>query len=636
MRKLILLLMIGVLILPQIKSSPKNYKPITTSKFYGLNVDNELELKQGEFFDMENWRITPDYKIEKREGYKEYTFDNSDFPNITKYFVSTDKQYCKLGSDTKKYLYAYGYEDTILYGYKKYFIKVDVETNKILSATLLMNVANLQPDNSLIIVKNGYMYFSIAPTGNTLINRFDGSHIVEVIPTVPILYKSAKPNRSDWDTKKYQPINILTDYRQIEYLADGTVYYYLEYYDSWTVSKVTVNGVTTTAYTMYANDVLQFNVAPASGAIVVIKYLKLNSNQIDLIYNCTNSMFFGGVSDLDLFVWGNPNYPNTVYHSYAGDVKFFSNTGFRTFGDETITDVVVQNTTQLIFGENTIFYTLVSTTEDAANPIAYGKDVLIRQKGHKNWNVRANVQIVNNNPVFIAPDGTINELYIMGTRDERQIRFLSDRDMSSLLRSTDTITRSILSTFDFETKKEYWIFYDETENGATTNKALIFNYYNKTWYKMSGLTACYCPILISNKLYMFGTKYSYFSPEMIADTYLESDIEYQKPIEAFALTPYMSFGADYLLKSIQKLFITLSNNPTNDSFLRVEYWTSENQIPQYAEFSLTAGDPPKEIFQEIGANDFTYMKIKFISDRINETATIINYTVKIQYAGEVS
>jgi hypothetical protein len=203
--------------------------------------------------------------------------------------------------------------------------------------------------------------------------------------------------------------------------------------------------------------------------------------------------------------------------------------------------------------------------------------------------------------------------------------------MGGIVRSTSGITRTITSTFDFESKKEYWIFYSELENSVTTYKALVYNYERGVWYKMSGLTECACPILISGKLYMFGSEFSYF------DDALKSDIEgngTQTEIVAYAETPYLSFGRDFNYKKIQKLFATLSNNTDFDSYLRLRYW-ADKEIYQETEFFLGAGDPPVPKVKTIDARRFNYMKFRFISDRTDNVCKLINYTVKMQYSGEV-
>lgn len=663
-KKHIAKILIGVILLATIAAASQAIKSFQTEKFYGLNIQNELQLKPGEFTDMENFRITEDNKMSKRDGYTTFfisqdePFTNPYLPGeemtYVEFYVQNKNQYIKLKSDTKEYLYAYGYSDFIsepsgdIDGYYWFaIVKVDLQTNKAVEQIYPMKVTQKMIPNWLLFIKSEVMYISINtphayyppildnPAQEIQFNVmlvWDGSTVEVNEATIPTLYKACKPDRSDWSSKAYQPLNILTNYRKIDYLADGTTDYYLEYWWGWEIDTITVNGVETTDYTKIAEDVVRFDVAPSAGLTVIITYSKTGSELANpsLIYNCTNSIFFGGAKDMDLFVWGNPDHPNTIYNTYAGDVTYFADTGFRTAGDETITDVVVQNTTQIIFGENRIFYTEVSTTEDALNPIAYGIKPLVMSKGHKKWTPNTNVQIVNNNPVFISPDGTINELVIISERDERNVRYLSKRDMSALLRSTSTVTRSILSTFDNEPKKEYMIFYSEVENEETTYKALVYNYYNDTWYKYSGLKECTCPILIDNKLYMFGSDYSYFDSSLTYD--LIDGVK--TPIYAYAESPFTAFGKDFMYKSIQKLYITLATNTENDSYVKVRYWTNKDNRYEEVTHFVSKGSTPIVNPLSISARRFVYFKIMFISDTF-DACTLINHTQILQYGGMV-
>jgi hypothetical protein len=209
--------------------------------------------------------------------------------------------------------------------------------------------------------------------------------------------------------------------------------------------------------------------------------------------------------------------------------------------------------------------------------------------------------------------------------------------MSSLLRSTSTITRAITSTFNYESHYEYWVNFSETQGEEIAYKALVYNYYNNNWYVCDNLLRCDVPILINDKMYCFSSDtFSYFDPTLTSDIQLVEGIEVKKPIYSTATTAWIAYVRDWSLKSIQKMFVTLSNSMTNNSYLKVEAWTVEDPTPQEFEYQLFAGEPPTTIFEELGINDFSLIKFRFTSDRIDEVCTIIKHTVKLEYGGDIT
>ena len=134
----------------------------------------------------------------------------------------------------------------------------------------------------------------------------------------------------------YQPVNLLTPKRKNLFIADGeSTDYYLDdtNLDSKTtyamVATIEDNGTTSTLNedinfsVNRTTGVVTFNSAPSEGARVTITYSKTISGYKARILNSKISCEF----DNRIFVAGNPDYPNAVFHSEYNEPRYFSDLG---------------------------------------------------------------------------------------------------------------------------------------------------------------------------------------------------------------------------------------------------------------------------------------------------------------------
>ena len=620
-KRIIIFLILGVILLATMQAS-KTPQPITMNSFFGLNANNELQLKLGESPDMADYRVTMDYKLQEREGFKSLINPIGTNKKII------DMWHGHLINDIagKNYIYYLVYYQTAtqtIIIWRKYNIEdgtdAEVETK---TTNALINI-----DKYKFFNKNGYLYIY-----GYLFYKYGGGATTStrVIGTTPLIFVNCTPNYSS--KVSYQPINLLTLQRKVHYTADGTSTWYYWNEQASTIDSVTINGVGTGAITHSGVESrLLFSVAPTIGQEVVITYTANATNQRNLIENCQQSMFYGGANDTDLFVWGNPNHPNTVYHTYGGDVEFFGIYNYRTFGDGIVTDVVAQGSTQVIFTDKTIYSAettiassnvVVGAENITINLVEYTPKIIRYERGNKQG---FNVQIIDNNATFLSSDNAIWQLYTPTIRNELNIKYISAR-VQKTLSEMDLIDGI---NFDWENKGEYWL----VSNGI----ALIWNYRNNTWYKFTNIYATsYC--LVGDELY-FGTSggaIAKFDDSLIYDSVKDSvGKETQTPITAYWTSPYMGYGADFLKKTVNNMYVTLTSEEIADTYLRLEYWTSDNQAPQTSEFQLEKGSPPKQFYSRINARNFTYIKYKFISDRLLDKSTILNFTTTANFGGYV-
>ena len=126
----------------------------------------------------------------------------------------------------------------------------------------------------------------------------------------------------------YQDINLLSPKRINTFVADGTsTAYYLDAVDIDSVDKVTVNGtVLSSGYTADTTlGKVTFSTAPAAPTIVgqanvEIEFSKTVSGYANRIKKCK----FMKVFDNRIFFSGNPDFPNSVFHSELYDPAYIS------------------------------------------------------------------------------------------------------------------------------------------------------------------------------------------------------------------------------------------------------------------------------------------------------------------------
>ena len=224
---------------------------------------------------------------------------------------------------------------------------------------------------------NGFIFEDIFyfMDGSTYL-QYDGTTIKEVEGYVPITSIARKPNGGG---TMYQDINMLSDNRINEFRGDGeSKDFYLDTMKIDTDYKpvVKVNDGVVANYTVdYTAGKITFQTAPAAPLTdgqdnVSIKFKKAIPEYRNSILKCTLLQVF----DNRVFVSGNPDYPNTVWHCSLDDPTYFSDTDYYREGmdDAKVKGMVAGNNGLWVFREpseanTSIFYHTPTTDDD------YGK-----------------------------------------------------------------------------------------------------------------------------------------------------------------------------------------------------------------------------------------------------------------------
>jgi hypothetical protein len=209
--------------------------------------------------------------------------------------------------------------------------------------------------------------------------KYDGETITDVVGYIPTTTIARKPIGGG---TKYEDINMLSDYRKNTFLSDGASFdYYLDVMniDTDYVPEVTVNDevVGQDQYEVdYKGGIITFlNEAPDAPLTdgqdnVCITFKKYVTGYKEQIMKCALLQVF----DNRVFVSGNPNYPNVVWHCSLNDPTYFSDLDFYREGLDSaqVRGLVAGNNALWVFREpshanTTVFYHTPTLDEE------YGK-----------------------------------------------------------------------------------------------------------------------------------------------------------------------------------------------------------------------------------------------------------------------
>lgn len=195
---------------------------------------------------------------------------------------------------------------------------------------------------------------------------YDGEKMSRVEGYVPTTTIGRKPAGGG---TPHEDVNLLSDYRINSFIGDGeSTEYYLDAQnidDDYKKTIVEVNGVINKAFSVDATrGCITFDTAPPAPATdgqdnVTIKFKKTVDGYKHRILECKISQLF----DNRIFVTGNPDYPNTVWHCSLNDPTYFSDLDYYREGmdDAKITGMVAGNNALWVFREpsdanTTVFY----------------------------------------------------------------------------------------------------------------------------------------------------------------------------------------------------------------------------------------------------------------------------------------
>lgn len=389
----------------------------------------------------------------------------------------------------------------------------------------------LNPRNSYSFVYNNIWYFK---DGINYL-QYDGETIGEVVGYIPTTTISRTPKGGG---TVYEDVNMLTGIRKNSFCADGeSKEYYLDAQniDSDFSPIVIANDENLTEGTDFTVDtakgIVVFNTAPEEPLTdgqdnVFITFRKTVPGYRNRINNCTLLTVF----DNRVFFSGNPDYPNTLFHSSLNDPTYCSDLDYYNEGLDLspIKSMVAGNNALWVFKEpsqaNTSIFYHNPTTDST-----YGK---VYPSTHSNISTGCVAKGINFND---------------------DICFFSDRGMEAI--NGDVTTEQVLA-----------------HRSALVDNRLLNenNYKNMILEEYEG----YLLVFIDNKVYLADSRQK---------TTIEDHWEYEWyywELSETITTTVVKDGVLYL--GTTKGIYTLTNNKTDRTV--ESYWTTcddEFNYPQY-------------------------------------------------------
>lgn len=348
----------------------------------------------------------------------------------------------------------------------------------------------------------------------------------------------------------YEQPNMLSDKRRVKFNADGvSITYTLPEKDLTEIVWAKVNGefLEKSLYTtFFESGAIDFSTPPPEGInnVEVCYAVKENRDLKSLITACRYSAVF----ENRLFVFGNPAFPDRIYHSELADglpsAEYFTETAYHAF-DKTVTALVPCYNRLLIFFEDSACFTYASLTTDTLGAV-YTSFPVYELHGSKGCVLQGVGCAFENTPVTLCRDG-LNKWVSTAIADERSAVTFSHRAfrfINNALRHPEH-----LLLYNRKAKDELWFCSDVG--------TLIYNYALDCFYIYD-----LCDIRSMYEdgkdlwLGMTGGRVCLFTEDCVYD----GDV----PIKAEFESSFCSFGSPYTLKSLNGISLGFcGNHPLN-------------------------------------------------------------------------
>lgn len=583
--------------------------PTQIDRFLGLNEDSsgDSQLALGESSLMNNFRLTENYKLTKREGYVKQ-FDSLGTFNIRGLW------YGKVGGLNKFLFAAAGHI---------YEHNTTTKVNTIVGS-LTDAKTSFFSFNDKVYVINGSDYLSWNGTGT----------FATVAGYVPLIATATPPTGGGSDN---EGLNVLTGKKRQSFSGNGTATYTLREANINSVDSVYVDGVLKTVTTHYTVNLTAGTITFTAGNIpatgvdnVEIAWTKGTGSRSEITSH-KFAMYYGGQNDTRVFLYGNGT-NKYVYSGLANGVpsaEYFPALNFQQVGTDqfAVTDIVRQYDRQIIFTNGMeSYYSYYDTLTDATGNVipAFPTFPLNDAIGNVAF---GQAQLVQNNP-FSIQNG-VYQWVSTNVRDERNADYISKKVQLSM----STVDLSQALTLDWEVKKEYWL--------AVGQSVWIFNYQLNAWYKFT-LSHTPTSFLIVNDSLYFGT-----TDGMIMKFDTTKRTDNGTTINAHWETGFYDFGAEWLQKYLTKVWITIQ--PGTRKFLNVSWQTDKTAMTDassidyvlfgyddidYAEWSYQTFYNPTPFVLKIKAKKFVFFKLLLENNDDNSEATVLSINLLSRTGGQ--
>lgn len=597
--------------------SEVQYRVLDT--FLGVNKsETETLLTFGEASDMSNWIITDDRKLKKIYGYKSL---NAKVPgqriNGMWYGPLHGEYHLIFARGGKVYKYDFN-------------TKTEIELGTIVDAY----PTTFFVTNNTVYILDGTEFYS-----------WDGETFKVVEGYVPTVITAASPYGGG---QLLESINYISGKKRARYSGDGEFTLYQLFEDDIdSVDLVTVNGQKMDEGTDYTVDLehgqVIFGDPPPLGVNnVEITWTKNDPELRKLITNCR---YYGGVFYARHWLFGNPDrrntrFPSGVTQAGVSDPEYWPMHGDSNVGEYEITAIIKHYDKQIIFtsGDSSGATAWYSTAESYRDPGTGITTTLFPTFpiNSKVGNVApGQVQIIQNNP-FTLWKGIYEwvSTYVM---NEKNAQWISKR----IQRDLDQVDLSKAITWDWDDAGVYLLCVGK-RIWCLNYRVIGANGERGAWYILDLPHEPTCFMTIDQKL-CFGTTDGQI---MMFD---ESEATFDgEEIVAVWDMGYHNFGADWVRKYIQYMFISLlplasthvdiylstDRRATYKYIKTVSYGVAifDNWDFERLSFETNYSPQPKKV--KLRAKKIDYLKIRLVCGG-TDGAVILGITLPVRAGGLV-
>lgn len=496
----------------------------TIDEFKGVNrSETETLLELGEASYMSNWMITDDKKLKKMFGYSALN-------------EATDEKingmwYGKINGENR-FLFARGG--------KVYELKENPITHEI-EEIELGEIVDAYPTtfwaaNNVVYIMDGHEFY-----------QWDGDKFKVVEGYVPTAFTAAPPTGGG---SILEGINYLTGTKKMKFSGNGSAtVYQLPEYGIERVDKVMVGTEVKQPNTDYTvnlkNGTVSFVTAPPNGVNnVEITWTKQEEGYRERITKCR---WYGGQYYARYWIYGNPEHANTRFCSGVTMAGVSDPTYWPIFtesdvGEHEITGIVTQYDKQLIFttgdsGGASAWYSTNESVYDENTGLLITLFPVFPINAKIGNEAPGQVQIILNNP-FTVWKGVYQwvSTYVL---NEKNAEWLSQR----VQRDLDKLDLTKALTWDWYEMGVYLL--------CVGKRIWCYNYRVDAWYILDLPHEPTCFMTVDDKLH-FGTT----DGRIMRFAENEPTFAGEEIVATWEMG-YYNFGADYLRKFIQHIYISL-------------------------------------------------------------------------------
>lgn len=613
--------------------------PVNLETFLGTNESvGETEIKLGEMVKQENFRVTKNFKLDKRLGFNDYIVCPGAIRGVWHGVVN----------DKSVILFATG---GVLYERNLAIETAETDLNNLLSSAWddsaiwddsdiwdesvdppVKAIGAITDTETIFFYYGSVVYIKAGLDYKT----YNGTTYANVAPYIPTISVGGAPDGTG--AVPFEEINLLSGQKTISRVGNGTATNYTlpEQNIAVTAVTATVNGVAQIENTNFTvnrvTGIVTFNIASPSNAVVTITWDKVTSGNRELVLNHKYAVLFGVENDTDVFFFGGTHERNVYRFSMVGKPNYFPASTFVKVGSNEYAITALKPQYQSLIVFKAVGAKIVKpqsnpnyTTNKGLTPFIFPYFDLNEAVGNIAPNM---VQLVENSPVSLYGSSVWSWASETGVEDERNAKIISDRYKISLAK--EDLTQAV--TYDWQEEKELWI--------SVGGGVYIWNYGNNTWYKYTNASADYF-ITIS------GVPY-FASNNKLIKVDKDSAADNGSAIPCVAYTGFSDFGQLQYRKGMRQQWVSINPAPRTSATItfitdredesiskseRVEYRFLNFNDVDFNDFPFISNGNPQSRRIKAKIKKFTYLQIKIENNTNNETLTFLKLAMQAQTQG---